>query len=45
MQEESIIPRERTLKLVADILKSNGEKVPFDLPEVKEEVLVYRRVQ
>lgn len=45
MQEENIIPRERTLRMVADILRSNGEEVPFDVPEVKkkeeEEVQVY----
>lgn len=33
MQEENIIPRERTLKLLADILKTNNQEVPFDVPE------------
>ncbi|XP_037553415.1 leucine-rich PPR motif-containing protein, mitochondrial [Nematolebias whitei] len=33
MQEENVIPRERTLCLLADILKSNGQEVPFDVPE------------
>ncbi|XP_012720452.2 leucine-rich PPR motif-containing protein, mitochondrial [Fundulus heteroclitus] len=33
MQEENVIPRERTLRLLADILKSNGQKVPFEVPE------------
>ncbi|XP_069035958.1 leucine-rich PPR motif-containing protein, mitochondrial [Lepisosteus oculatus] len=33
MQEENLIPRERTLCLLADILKSNGQEVPFDMPE------------
>ncbi|XP_056147567.1 leucine-rich PPR motif-containing protein, mitochondrial [Lampris incognitus] len=33
MQEENIIPRERTLTILADILKSNGQEVPFDVPE------------
>lgn len=33
IQEENIIPRERTLRLLADILKSNGQEVPFDVPE------------
>ncbi|XP_041645384.1 leucine-rich PPR motif-containing protein, mitochondrial [Cheilinus undulatus] len=33
MQEENIIPRERTLRLLADILKSNGQEVPFEVPE------------
>ncbi|KAM4606941.1 LOW QUALITY PROTEIN: leucine-rich PPR motif-containing protein, mitochondrial [Polymixia lowei] len=34
MQEENIIPRERTLRMLADILKSNGQEVPFEVPEV-----------
>lgn len=33
MQEENIIPRERTLRLLADILKENGQEVPFEVPE------------
>ncbi|GAA6076997.1 leucine-rich PPR motif-containing protein, mitochondrial isoform X1, partial [Tachysurus ichikawai] len=33
MQEENVIPRERTLRLLADILKSNNQEVPFDMPE------------
>ncbi|XP_030011992.1 leucine-rich PPR motif-containing protein, mitochondrial isoform X1 [Sphaeramia orbicularis] len=33
MQEENIIPRERTLRLLADILRSNGQEVPFEVPE------------
>uniref|UniRef100_A0A669DF71 Leucine rich pentatricopeptide repeat containing n=1 Tax=Oreochromis niloticus TaxID=8128 RepID=A0A669DF71_ORENI len=33
MQEENVIPRERTLRLLADILKSNGQEVPFEVPE------------
>ncbi|XP_041866197.1 leucine-rich PPR motif-containing protein, mitochondrial [Melanotaenia boesemani] len=33
MQEENIIPRERTLRLLADILKNNGQEVPFEMPE------------
>uniref|UniRef100_A0A8C8EWB8 PROP1-like PPR domain-containing protein n=1 Tax=Oncorhynchus tshawytscha TaxID=74940 RepID=A0A8C8EWB8_ONCTS len=35
MQEENVIPRERTLRILADILKSNGQEVPFEVPEVK----------
>ena len=35
MQEENVIPRERTLRLLADILKSNNQEVPFEVPEVK----------
>ncbi|XP_071370521.1 leucine-rich PPR motif-containing protein, mitochondrial-like [Centroberyx affinis] len=34
MQEENVIPRERTLRTLADILKSNGQEVPFEVPEV-----------
>uniref|UniRef100_A0A8C8EX27 PROP1-like PPR domain-containing protein n=1 Tax=Oncorhynchus tshawytscha TaxID=74940 RepID=A0A8C8EX27_ONCTS len=34
MQEENVIPRERTLRILADILKSNGQEVPFEVPEV-----------
>ncbi|XP_047668228.1 leucine-rich PPR motif-containing protein, mitochondrial isoform X2 [Tachysurus fulvidraco] len=34
MQEENVIPRERTLRLLADILKSNNQEVPFDMPEM-----------
>ncbi|XP_030626301.1 leucine-rich PPR motif-containing protein, mitochondrial [Chanos chanos] len=34
MQEENVIPRERTLRLLADILKSNGQEVPFEVPEM-----------
>ncbi|XP_007551253.1 leucine-rich PPR motif-containing protein, mitochondrial [Poecilia formosa] len=33
MQEENVIPRERTLRLLADILKSNHQEVPFEVPE------------
>uniref|UniRef100_A0A8C5H8Y8 Pentacotripeptide-repeat region of PRORP domain-containing protein n=1 Tax=Gouania willdenowi TaxID=441366 RepID=A0A8C5H8Y8_GOUWI len=29
MQEENVIPRERTLRLLADVFKSNGQEVPF----------------
>ncbi|KAG7283189.1 hypothetical protein CRUP_000551, partial [Coryphaenoides rupestris] len=32
MQEENVVPRERTVRLLADILKSNGQKVPFQVP-------------
>uniref|UniRef100_A0A6Q2XHP1 PROP1-like PPR domain-containing protein n=1 Tax=Esox lucius TaxID=8010 RepID=A0A6Q2XHP1_ESOLU len=31
MQEENVIPRERTLRLLADILRSNGQEVPFEV--------------
>lgn len=35
MQEENIIPRERTLRMLAEILRNNGEEVPFEVPKVK----------
>ena len=40
MQEENVIPRERTLRLLANILKSNGQEVPFDVPEVNSSSLL-----
>lgn len=33
MQEENVIPRERTLRLLADVLRNNGKEVPFEVPE------------
>lgn len=33
MQEENVIPREKTLHLLADILKNNDQEVPFEVPE------------
>ncbi|GLD63945.1 leucine-rich PPR motif-containing protein, mitochondrial, partial [Lates japonicus] len=33
MQEENVIPRERTQRMLADILRNNGQEVPFDIPE------------
>ncbi|KAJ0066997.1 hypothetical protein NL108_006252 [Boleophthalmus pectinirostris] len=33
MQEENVIPRERTLHLLANILKNNGQEVPFEVPQ------------
>ncbi|KAF1375540.1 hypothetical protein PFLUV_G00221260 [Perca fluviatilis] len=33
MQEENVIPRERTLRMLADVLKNNGQEVPFEVPE------------
>uniref|UniRef100_A0A3P8RUY1 PROP1-like PPR domain-containing protein n=1 Tax=Amphiprion percula TaxID=161767 RepID=A0A3P8RUY1_AMPPE len=41
MQEENVIPRERTLHLLADILKSNGQEVPFEVPEVKPHKILF----
>lgn len=34
MQEENIVPRERTLRLLAEILKTSNQEVPFDVPEL-----------
>lgn len=42
MQEENVIPRERTLRLLADILTSNDQEVPFEVPEVKSQIMVIR---
>ncbi|XP_077193639.1 leucine-rich PPR motif-containing protein, mitochondrial [Paroedura picta] len=33
MQEENVVPRERTLRLLADIFKMNNQEVPFHVPE------------
>ncbi|KAM4771378.1 leucine-rich PPR motif-containing protein, mitochondrial [Rhinophrynus dorsalis] len=33
IQEENVIPRERTLRLLADIFRRNGQEVPFEVPE------------
>ncbi|XP_059841699.1 leucine-rich PPR motif-containing protein, mitochondrial isoform X1 [Hypanus sabinus] len=33
MQEENVIPRERTLRILADILRRNGQEIPFEVPE------------
>uniref|UniRef100_A0A8C5FBZ4 Leucine rich pentatricopeptide repeat containing n=1 Tax=Gadus morhua TaxID=8049 RepID=A0A8C5FBZ4_GADMO len=41
MQEENVVPRERTLRLLADILKSNGQEVPFEVPKVKARSQIY----
>ncbi|KAK2509620.1 hypothetical protein MC885_011331 [Smutsia gigantea] len=34
MQEENIIPRGKTLRLLADILRTSNQEVPFDIPEL-----------
>lgn len=34
MQEENIIPRAKTLSLLAEILRNSNQEVPFDVPEV-----------
>uniref|UniRef100_A0A7N8X812 Leucine rich pentatricopeptide repeat containing n=1 Tax=Mastacembelus armatus TaxID=205130 RepID=A0A7N8X812_9TELE len=39
MQEENVIPRERTLRMLAEILKNNGQEVPFEVSEVKSPVI------
>ncbi|NXN09184.1 LPPRC protein, partial [Indicator maculatus] len=37
IQEENVVPRERTLILLADILEQNGQVVPFEIPKVRRE--------
>uniref|UniRef100_A0A8U7M9V6 Leucine rich pentatricopeptide repeat containing n=1 Tax=Corvus moneduloides TaxID=1196302 RepID=A0A8U7M9V6_CORMO len=34
IQEENIVPREKTLILLADIFEKNGQTVPFEVPKV-----------
>ncbi|XP_072793888.1 leucine-rich PPR motif-containing protein, mitochondrial [Vicugna pacos] len=34
MQEENIIPRGKTLRLLAEILRNSNQEVPFDVPEL-----------
>uniref|UniRef100_G1NCS8 Leucine rich pentatricopeptide repeat containing n=1 Tax=Meleagris gallopavo TaxID=9103 RepID=G1NCS8_MELGA len=33
IQEENVVPREKTLRLLADILEKNGQVVPFEVPK------------
>ncbi|XP_053918868.1 leucine-rich PPR motif-containing protein, mitochondrial [Cuculus canorus] len=37
IQEENIVPREKTLTLLATILEKNGQVVPFEVPKVRHE--------
>ncbi|XP_057597000.1 leucine-rich PPR motif-containing protein, mitochondrial isoform X2 [Hippopotamus amphibius kiboko] len=37
MQEENIIPRGKTLRLLAEILRNSNQEVPFDVPELYED--------
>ncbi|XP_009977507.1 PREDICTED: leucine-rich PPR motif-containing protein, mitochondrial [Tauraco erythrolophus] len=37
IQEENVVPREKTLALLADILQKNGQVVPFEVPKVRHE--------
>ncbi|NXU16687.1 LPPRC protein, partial [Pardalotus punctatus] len=37
IQEENIVPREKTLILLADIFEKNGQVVPFEVPKVSSE--------
>ncbi|XP_067421171.1 leucine-rich PPR motif-containing protein, mitochondrial [Emydura macquarii macquarii] len=34
IQEENVIPREKTLRLLATILKQNDQEIPFEVPEI-----------
>ncbi|XP_076016482.1 leucine-rich PPR motif-containing protein, mitochondrial [Genypterus blacodes] len=45
MQEENVVPRESTLRLLADILKKNGQEVPFVEPETWYEQAATNRPQ
>uniref|UniRef100_A0A8C4L736 Leucine-rich PPR motif-containing protein, mitochondrial n=1 Tax=Equus asinus asinus TaxID=83772 RepID=A0A8C4L736_EQUAS len=37
MQEENIIPRGKTLRLLAEILRNSNQEVPFEVPELWDE--------
>ncbi|NWW77262.1 LPPRC protein, partial [Climacteris rufus] len=37
IQEENIVPREKTLILLADVFEKNGQVVPFEVPKVRRE--------
>ncbi|NWW50156.1 LPPRC protein, partial [Pedionomus torquatus] len=37
IQEENVVPREKTLILLADILEKNGQVVPFEVPKARHE--------
>ncbi|XP_030354937.1 leucine-rich PPR motif-containing protein, mitochondrial isoform X2 [Strigops habroptila] len=37
IQEENLVPREKTLALLAEILEKNGQVVPFEVPKVRHE--------
>ncbi|XP_075352405.1 leucine-rich PPR motif-containing protein, mitochondrial isoform X2 [Mycteria americana] len=37
IQEENVVPRAKTLTLLADILEKNGQVVPFEVPKVRHE--------
>ncbi|NXF05077.1 LPPRC protein, partial [Smithornis capensis] len=37
IQEENVVPREKTLRLLADIFEKNGQVVPFEVPKVRHE--------
>ncbi|XP_010221692.1 PREDICTED: leucine-rich PPR motif-containing protein, mitochondrial, partial [Tinamus guttatus] len=37
IQEENVVPREKTLVLMANILERNGQAVPFEVPKPRQE--------
>nr|XP_047913637.1 leucine-rich PPR motif-containing protein, mitochondrial [Anser cygnoides] len=37
MQEENVVPRQKTLTLLADIFEKNGQVVPFEVPKARQE--------
>uniref|UniRef100_A0A663LNY0 Leucine rich pentatricopeptide repeat containing n=1 Tax=Athene cunicularia TaxID=194338 RepID=A0A663LNY0_ATHCN len=45
IQEENVVPREKTLALLADILEKNGQVVPFDVPKVTEAYNIFLEMQ
>uniref|UniRef100_A0A8C0UVF3 Leucine rich pentatricopeptide repeat containing n=1 Tax=Cyanistes caeruleus TaxID=156563 RepID=A0A8C0UVF3_CYACU len=40
IQEENIVPREKTLILLADIFEKNGQVVPFEVPKVSGKCII-----
>ncbi|XP_015712995.1 leucine-rich PPR motif-containing protein, mitochondrial [Coturnix japonica] len=37
IQEENVVPREKTLRLLADIFEKNGQVVPFEVPKARQD--------
>ncbi|OXB77949.1 UNVERIFIED_CONTAM: hypothetical protein H355_003172 [Colinus virginianus] len=37
IQEENVVPREKTLRLLADIFEKNDQVVPFEVPKTRQE--------
>ncbi|KFR06206.1 hypothetical protein Y956_07768, partial [Nipponia nippon] len=45
IQEENVVPREKTLTLLADILEKNGQVVPFEVPKHYSNLFVILKVR